>query len=469
MMMHLKTLLFSFLWIAVRSKPDAIVWGPGLNSRIVLPVRYFFIQFLDETGENITESLGEKAVSLTIDQEDGSRARIWSQILDRGDGSYIARYRLYQAYDNLVISLLYNKQHIADSPYKLKGRPLYQEKCYCPIKSKEKWSKALQCDKKYQQIDDDLALFKDIDMKEVTKTVLPKFDNPGAHSLCHYKIIDNKIYRKTHGEHVGFKMFTDAMFLSLARKVKLPDVEFFVNLGDWPLVDKRRYKNDLFPIFSWCGSDETADIIMPTYDITESTIEMMGRVSLDIFSTQANTGPNWEEKIEKGFWRGRDSRQERLDLVMMSRKHPDLINASLTNMFFFPKDEAKYGKIEKAISFFDFFQYKYQINIDGTVAAYRLPYLLAGNSVVLKQDSNYYEYFYHQLKPYEHYIPFKRDLSDLIEKLNWAKSHDSEKYSKLLKSKPEIEAGFELVSQPTDQDSQCHCKRKEKVIILYSC
>lgn len=69
------------------------------------------------------------------------------------------------------------------------------------------------------------------------------------------------------------------------------------------------------------------------------------------------------------------------------------------------------------MTFFLFLQYKYQISIDGTVAAYRLPYLLGGSSVVLKQDSPYYEFFYHELKPNVHYIPFKRDLSDLVEKV----------------------------------------------------
>lgn len=60
------------------------------------------------------------------------------------------------------------------------------------------------------------------------------------------------------------------------------------------------------------------------------------------------------------------------------------------------------------------------------MAAYRLPYLLAGNSVVLKQDSIYYEHFYNELQPWKHYIPFKSDLSDLLEKLQWAKDHDEE-------------------------------------------
>lgn len=33
----------------------------------------------------------------------------------------------------------------------------------------------------------------------------------------------------------------------------------------------------LLPVFSWCGSDDTADIVLPTYDVTEATLEMMGR------------------------------------------------------------------------------------------------------------------------------------------------------------------------------------------------
>ena len=69
-------------------------------------------------------------------------------------------------------------------------------------------------------------------------------------------------------------------------------------------------------------------------------------------------------------------------------------------------------------------QYKYQLNIDGTVAAYRLPYLLAGGSLVLKQDSDYYEHFYHQLEPWVHYVPVKKDIGDLVERLEWAREND---------------------------------------------
>jgi hypothetical protein len=55
----------------------------------------------------------------------------------------------------------------------------------------------------------------------------------------------------------------------------LPDIEFFMNLGDWPLNDIKQ--KTILPIVSWCGSNDAHDIILPTYDLTESTLEMMGR------------------------------------------------------------------------------------------------------------------------------------------------------------------------------------------------
>lgn len=64
------------------------------------------------------------------------------------------------------------------------------------------------------------------------------------------------------------------------------------------------------------------------------------------------------------------------------------------------------------------------MNVDGTVAAYRLPYLLVGDSVILKQHSEFYEHFYADLKPNVHFIGVKPDLSNLLDKLLWAMNND---------------------------------------------
>lgn len=111
-------------------------------------------------------------------------------------------------------------------------------------------------------------------MDLILKQVEKHFIHPASMSICHYTIKDNELYRKCYGQHVGFNMFSDAIFLSILRKVKIPDLSLFINLGDWPLAKGNMKK---LPIFSWCGSDNTEDIVLPTYDMTESTLESMGR------------------------------------------------------------------------------------------------------------------------------------------------------------------------------------------------
>lgn len=109
-------------------------------------------------------------------------------------------------------------------------------------------------------------------MIEKVKKIVQKYHQPESTSFCHYAIRENEIYRNCYGKHIGFNMFSDNILLSLSRKVKLPDMELVINLGDWPLVH-----NEPLPVFSWCGSDDTLDITMPTYDLTESALENMGR------------------------------------------------------------------------------------------------------------------------------------------------------------------------------------------------
>jgi len=465
-----------------------LVWGPGLKTDFVVPARYFYIQAVDKQGENFTVSAGAEAFTVNLWSSADPRVRVWKQVLDRHDGTYIVRFRLYKSYRDLRVDVQHQGQHVAGSPYTMPG-VVYHDKCDCPEASLPAWLNTMDCPASYPQIKRDLSVFPSINMSESVDEAVARFNQKGAHSLCHYVVQDNKIYRRTFGEHVGFKMFMDAILLSLTRKVHLPDIEFLINLGDWPL-EKRKVSEKILPIMSWCGSEDTRDIIMPTYDLTESTLETMGRVSLDMLSVQANTGPKWHNKTDIAFWRGRDSRQERLDLVVMSRQNPDLIDAKMTNMFFFKKDPEKYGDLVKHISFFDFFKHKYQINLDGTVAAYRMPYLLAGDSLILKQDSPYYEHFYKDLQPGVHYLSIKRDLSDLLEKIRWARDNPTQAeqialagqryardkllardvfcyhallfkdYSSRLVATPVVRDDMELVAQDNSHESKCDCHRK---------
>lgn len=460
---------------------DVVVTGPGMiPHEIHLPARYFFIH------SSNSQPLDEKKLKVMICAitEDNNQCRIQSQVLNRKDGSFLVRFKVYEeTCYGLTYNITYGGSIIQRFPF-IFGGPIHNEECYSPDSNIDQWLEIFQCKSIPKQIQDDLSRYPSVNFQNIHKKAIKRFNNSMSSSVCHYAVKSNQVYRTCYGQHIDFKMFMDAILLSLARKVNLPDLEFYANLGDWPLMPKDNSNN--FPVFSWCGSDDTDDIVMPTYDLTESTLGCMGRVSLDMLSVQSNNDKTWDEKENKAFWRGRDASRERLRLIELSREHPELINASLTNFFFFPDMAQTHGPKENHVSFFKFFDYKYQLSLDGTVAAYRFPYLLAGDALVFKQDSKYYEHFYHELEPWKHYIPIKSDLSDLVENLKWALENDEKaqeigragtkyarenilpqdvfcyhahlfnEWSKKLESQVVIRKGMELVKQTSNKN----CRKK---------
>lgn len=272
-----------------------------------------------------------------------------------------------------------------------------------------------------------------INFKQVLEQSVDRFANfTRTYSFCLYQIISNELYRKCYGEYVGFARFYDEILLSLLRKTKVADVEFVANLGDWPLSGKSK---QAIPMFSWCGSSDSYDIVLPTYELTESILHAQGRITTDILSTFGKQTLTFTQKENKLFWRGRDSHRARLNLIKLAQKDPSKFNVSITNFFFFRDEmheymdnstsDTKQAKSSSYIPFLDFFCNRYQLNIDGTVAAYRFPFLLTGNSLVIKQESPYYEFFYKQLQSGVHFLSTKDDLSDLTETLSKLTDNES--------------------------------------------
>lgn len=131
--------------------------------------------------------------------------------------------------------------------------------------------------------------------------------------------------------------------------------------------------------------------------------------------------------------------------------------------------------------------------IDGTVSPYRMPFLLAGGSLVFKPESKYFEHFYEDLKPYVHYIPVEEDLSDLVDKIKWAQENDDEakeiakngqsfvnehlspvyifcyhiqvlnEFSKIIASSIKVLDGMEEVKQENLQDCDCTTHIKDEL------
>ena len=58
--------------------------------------------------------------------------------------------------------------------------------------------------------------------------------------------------------------------------------------------------------------------------------------------------------------------------------------------------------------------------MDGNSWSSRFGSLLCFNSVVIKVEPKYFDYFYSDLKPWTHFIPVKNDLSNFHENVAWA-------------------------------------------------
>jgi hypothetical protein len=63
------------------------------------------------------------------------------------------------------------------------------------------------------------------------------------------------------------------------------------------------------------------------------------------------------------------------------------------------------------------------MDIEGNGYSGRLKHLLWSHRPLLIVDRPYKEFFFEFLKEWEHYIPVKRDLSDLVEKTQWCFNH----------------------------------------------
>ena len=70
---------------------------------------------------SVTESEGDDMFQVSI-YKNGNHPRIWTQTLNRHDGSFIVRFKLYETYKNLKIHILYKNKHVAKSPYLLDGK-----------------------------------------------------------------------------------------------------------------------------------------------------------------------------------------------------------------------------------------------------------------------------------------------------------------------------------------------------------
>lgn len=199
-------------------------------------------------------------------------------------------------------------------------------------------------------------------------------------------------------------------------------------------------KAKFVPIFSQSTTVRHANLLLPTGDDWDIITQEFNDYKVDPEFKIAK----WEDRKPIVIWRGMSTgcgndvdSNPRLKLSQMTldlkAKGIHYLDAGIVKNT--SRDKKIFG--HEYVDFqrntkyhFDFIdkveqtKYKFTINVEGNSAAYRYGSLFRFGFCVLNVESKYKMWFEEYLVPYEHYIPVKHDLSDLIEKIEWCLKND---------------------------------------------
>ena len=203
-----------------------------------------------------------------------------------------------------------------------------------------------------------------------------------------------------------------------------------LNVRDWAQVYEYRQTSTLPPVFSFSKGEHYLDILYPAWafwaggpaiDTFPTGIGRWDQLSRKIIDNQGT----WQSKKSIVFFRGSRTSEERDPLILLSRKHPGVIDAQYTkNQAWRSKKDTLGQEPAPIVPFEEHCKYKYLVNLRGVAASFRLNHLFLCNSVVLNVESDMVEFFYHALKPWVHYVPIRGDLGDLLDKVAFLKEND---------------------------------------------
>lgn len=279
-------------------------------------------------------------------------------------------------------------------------------------------------------------------------------------------IANNCWFRNQWPEYEGdlnYNVFKSFLKL-LVKERKIEDCCFYINLRDFPILRKNlthpfehlyddkeikiaNYKK-MCPIFSQSITNKNADLLIPTNDdIIRVTQKYYTDKCDDQYSNEKDKLINrtWNKKIDKAVFRGgatgcgiNINTNPRLKVAKLGVEHPDVMNTGITDWNAKPKKHSGRPlevidikmlndmgiQLVDGIDNIEKSNYKYIINVDGSVSAFRLGYELSMNSVILKVNSDYKMWYSDLLEPMVHYIPIKKDCSDLVKKIEWCRKND---------------------------------------------
>ncbi len=241
--------------------------------------------------------------------------------------------------------------------------------------------------------------------------------------VARYRIIDGELYRYfVEDEPVSLSdNGTEKAIKTILQRIELPNMDFMVSYFDgFPFgISPHDLK---IPIFVSAKLKNTPNgILIPDW-------RSIGHWWMSEIKEVKRAFIPWEKKRSFALWRGGLTKPLRYELCKLSLQYPDLLDARLNHRLadFEERQDLK-DVLGERCSWREFTSCKYLPYIDGVMCASpALQSRLLSGSLTLKPDSDEIQWFYGALKPYDHYVPVKSDLSDLIEKIEWAKAHDDE-------------------------------------------
>lgn len=259
---------------------------------------------------------------------------------------------------------------------------------------------------------------------------------------------------------------------SLMHQVALPDVDFFIWLGDGmvPLsMPMDAPDGSTSSITHGALDDRFAIMLLQETERGRKTIVAPPRsmMSCPDFGKKAaaDNGILWENKINKAIFRGSTTGTlsegqtwrdlSRAKVAMLSQQYPHFLDAGFTEVVQLKSEDEdeirSLGLIKNKMRMEEQILYKMILNVDGNSLADRFPHQLVSNSVILKQDSVHMEYWYEELIPGVHYVPIANDLSDLIPTIESFLSGNQPRELKKI-----MDAGTEFVLRRLDSQN-CWC------------
>ena len=251
---------------------------------------------------------------------------------------------------------------------------------------------------------------------------------------------------------------------------KIPDMEFFVNRRDFPVIKKNGTEpyDHMFgdnyplvshnyeqysPILSMVTTDEYADVPIPTGDDWSRIGSYDGKFFDDckLFPPVNFFNTEWKNKKPTAIFRGASTgcgvnidTNVRLKLAYISATTPPdeqgpLLDAGISKWNVRPRklNGEKYLQTidvpdmnKKGIVLASFLTplqqsgYKYIVHVDGHVSAFRLSLEMSMGCCILIANSKYRLWFRSMMKPMVDYVPVKADLSDLLDKIRWCRQND---------------------------------------------